>query len=115
MRLPSLALLCALAACRTPPAAVAPPPPVVVVVVDAGGGPIADGGPGGAAACFVGGCSSQVCSDRPDVVSTCEFRPEYECLRGAQCARQADGRCGWTETDELRACRERARGGAASF
>jgi hypothetical protein len=54
--------------------------------------------------CFVGGCSSHVCSDRPDVVTTCEFRPEYACYRDATCELQADGECGWTETPELSAC-----------
>jgi hypothetical protein len=54
-------------------------------------------------ACRVGGCSSQVCSDQ-DVFTTCEWRPEYACYRGATCARQANGNCGWTMTEELKAC-----------
>ena len=55
-------------------------------------------------ACYVGGCSSQVCSDEEGVVSTCEWREEYACYQGAACERQADGECGWTQTDELREC-----------
>jgi hypothetical protein len=55
-------------------------------------------------ACYVGGCSSEICSDDPEAVSTCEFRPEYECYRAATCARQPDLRCGWTPTPELREC-----------
>ncbi|MBP9087627.1 MAG: hypothetical protein KBG15_16005 [Kofleriaceae bacterium] len=60
--------------------------------------------PAVAAACFVGGCSSQVCSDREGVITTCEYRPEYACFQDAQCARQSDGACGWTATPALDAC-----------
>jgi eight-cysteine-cluster-containing protein len=59
--------------------------------------------------CQVGGCSSQVCSERDDVVTTCEWRDEYACYRGARCEPQGDGRCGWTPTPELLACLESAR------
>lgn len=59
--------------------------------------PVSDG-------CYVGGCSSQVCSDDPDVVTTCEWLPEYACYQDATCARQPDGACGWTPTPELLAC-----------
>ncbi len=54
--------------------------------------------------CFLGGCSSQVCTDRNDIITTCEMRPEYECYRGATCERQPSGACGWTPTLELTAC-----------
>lgn len=62
------------------------------------------------APCFVGGCSGQVCSDQPDVITTCEWRDEYACYATASCGRQADGTCGWTPTPELEACL----GGAAN-
>lgn len=56
-------------------------------------------------ACYVGGCSSQICSDTPGVASNCEYREEYACYqKTSTCKRQSDGRCGWTQTDELRAC-----------
>jgi eight-cysteine-cluster-containing protein len=55
-------------------------------------------------ACYVGGCSGEVCSDRPDVVTTCQYRPEYACYRGAVCEEQVEGDCAWTETEELNAC-----------
>lgn len=55
-------------------------------------------------ACFVGGCSSQICSDQEGVISTCEFRPEYACYQAATCERQANNECGWTSTPELQAC-----------
>ncbi len=55
-------------------------------------------------ACYVGGCSGQVCSDQQDVITTCQWRAEYACYETASCARQVDGTCGWTQTDELQAC-----------
>lgn len=55
-------------------------------------------------ACFTGGCSGEVCSDRTDVASNCMFRPEFACYKSTKCERQASGQCGWTETPELRAC-----------
>jgi eight-cysteine-cluster-containing protein len=54
--------------------------------------------------CHVAGCSAQVCSDRDDVVTTCEWRDVYECYHSASCERQSDGACGWTPTRELNAC-----------
>ena len=61
---------------------------------------------GGSGACFVGGCSSQLCTDRDDIASTCEWQEDYACYRSATCERQADGSCGWTQTPELRTCLE---------
>ncbi|OGZ69030.1 MAG: hypothetical protein A3D35_02755 [Candidatus Staskawiczbacteria bacterium RIFCSPHIGHO2_02_FULL_34_9] len=54
--------------------------------------------------CYIGGCSSQICSDQEDVVSTCEYREEYACYKNAKCERQNDGKCGWTQTDQLTQC-----------
>lgn len=55
------------------------------------------------AECRPTGCSGTVCSAE-DVITTCEFRPEYACYQSATCAAQADGQCGWTMTPELEAC-----------
>lgn len=55
--------------------------------------------------CRVGGCSGQLCVGPGDPdVSTCEWREEYACYRSATCEPQASGRCGWTQTPELRSC-----------
>ena len=54
--------------------------------------------------CFIGGCSSQICSDRTDIVSTCEYREEYACYQTAKCERQGNGECGLTQTSVLTAC-----------
>ena len=56
--------------------------------------------------CFKTGCSGQVCADE-EVVTTCEFRPEYECYKAAKCERQTNGKCGFTDTPELRRCLKR--------
>jgi hypothetical protein len=61
------------------------------------------------AACYKGGCSGQICSDRQDMMSTCIFREEYACYQSATCERQANGDCGWTETAELKMCLSTAR------
>ncbi len=55
--------------------------------------------------CKPTGCSGQICSDK-DEVSTCEFKEEYACYQSAKCERQTDGKCGWTQTNELKACVE---------
>lgn len=54
--------------------------------------------------CYVGGCSSQLCTDKPDMVSTCEYREAYACYQTATCERQASGQCGWTPTPALSQC-----------
>ena len=56
--------------------------------------------------CFVGGCSGQLCSENRDAISTCEWKPQYACYRTASCERQTDGRCGWTQSPELKHCLE---------
>lgn len=58
--------------------------------------------------CMKTGCSGQVCSDE-EVVTTCEYRPEYDCYKTARCERQANGQCGFTPTKELTECLNRRR------
>ena len=53
--------------------------------------------------CMKTGCSGAVCSDH-DVITTCEWRPEYACYQKATCERQRDGNCGFTQTRELTSC-----------
>ena len=53
--------------------------------------------------CMKTGCSGQICSDE-EVVTTCEYRTEYECYKKAKCERQANGACGFTKTPELTSC-----------
>lgn len=56
------------------------------------------------ARCYVGGCSSQLCTDQPGAISTCEYTASYGCYRTATCERQPSGSCGWTQTAALKAC-----------
>jgi len=56
--------------------------------------------------CMKTGCSGQVCADE-EVITTCEYRTEYECYKRAKCERQASGECGFTDTPELRTCLRR--------
>ncbi len=63
---------------------------------------------GSAKPCMKTGCSGQVCSDE-EVVTTCEYRPEYDCYKRARCERQANGQCGFTPTRELTECLNRSR------
>ncbi|MDO8521450.1 MAG: hypothetical protein Q7S52_05010 [bacterium] len=54
--------------------------------------------------CVIGGCSGEICSDKPDMASICIYREEYACYRTATCERQLDGMCGWNKTKELESC-----------
>ena len=55
--------------------------------------------------CVKTGCSGHVCAEaESDMMTTCEMRPEYACYQSATCERQADGSCGWTQTEELTSC-----------
>jgi hypothetical protein len=58
--------------------------------------------------CIRTGCSKQICAEE-EVITTCEYRMEYECYKKASCERQADGNCGFTKTPELTACINRFR------
>ncbi|MEK7180345.1 MAG: Gmad2 immunoglobulin-like domain-containing protein [Patescibacteria group bacterium] len=53
--------------------------------------------------CKPTGCSGQICSDE-DVATTCEWSPVYSCYQNAECKRQNNGKCGFTETPELTSC-----------
>ncbi len=56
--------------------------------------------------CKIVGCSGQLCvgMDSPDIITTCEYRPEYACYKTARCEKQTTGLCGWTQTQELEKC-----------
>ncbi|MCK5059675.1 MAG: hypothetical protein KAR00_00830 [Candidatus Pacebacteria bacterium] len=55
------------------------------------------------AECLITGCSGQICAEE-EMVTTCEYRPEYGCFQESVCEIQANGKCGWTETSKLQAC-----------
>ncbi len=57
--------------------------------------------------CAVAGCSGQLCvstDEAGEIITTCEYRAEYACYKEASCEPQADGKCGWTQTSELKKC-----------
>jgi len=56
--------------------------------------------------CVPAGCSGQVCTtiaQASDLITTCEFRPEYACLQFTSCGCQ-QGLCQWAETEQYAAC-----------
>jgi hypothetical protein len=60
------------------------------------------------AKCVTAGCSSQLClseEEAQDLMTTCEFRPEYICYqRYGKCKQQADEKCGWQKSEILDNC-----------
>ena len=57
--------------------------------------------------CAVAGCSGQLCvsaEEAADIITTCEYRAEYACFEKASCGLQENGKCGWTQTPELKRC-----------
>jgi len=58
--------------------------------------------------CYIGGCSNEICSAEQGVASPCIWTPEFACYQDATCERQANGKCGWTQTGALEQCIEAA-------
>ena len=58
--------------------------------------------------CYVGGCSGEICSEEEGASSICTWNPEFVCYKDAVCERQADGQCGWTQTEALQECIDNA-------
>lgn len=56
--------------------------------------------------CAKAGCSGQVCTttlEAPNIVTTCEYRPEYDCYQASGCG-CIKGKCSWDE--EVESCVE---------
>jgi len=56
--------------------------------------------------CATGGCSGQVCRPKEkvkDLFTTCEWRPEYGCLKMTSCS-CIDGKCIWGENQAYLDC-----------
>jgi hypothetical protein len=57
--------------------------------------------------CIVSGCSRELCTDAgEDLASICIYKEEFKCYQEefAKCEVQNDGKCGWTENKDLKAC-----------
>lgn len=56
--------------------------------------------------CGAGGCSGQVCTTAekaPSIITTCEYLPEYGCLKQTICG-CVSGKCEWKKTQEYQDC-----------
>lgn len=61
--------------------------------------------------CIVAGCNNELCVADTDntLFSTCLWKAEYNCYRKVGiCEADAQGKCGWRQTDELVACVKQA-------
>ncbi len=56
--------------------------------------------------CYIGGCSSELCTNTEGAASICIYNRQYDCYRTAICERQLSGECGWRMTEELQKCLE---------
>jgi len=65
--------------------------------------PLSVKGPTALLRCVVSGCLGEICDDR-NRISSCEASNFAHCYKTAECKRQADGKCGWTQTTELDTC-----------
>jgi len=55
--------------------------------------------------CEPAGCNREICAEKgEELVSACVVLPEHACYARAKCARQKDGRCGWTPSKALDRC-----------
>ena len=63
--------------------------------------------------CIITGCSSQICSNEP-VISTCEWREEYACVKLSECGCN-EGQCKWTENDVYLSCIQDAKNPVADY
>lgn len=60
--------------------------------------------------CGTGGCSGQVCGLKDkvkDIITTCEYRPEYGCLNLTSC-KCLEGKCQWGDNTLYRECLEKS-------
>jgi eight-cysteine-cluster-containing protein len=54
--------------------------------------------------CATGGCSSQFCGPKDQVnsiITTCQYLPEYECLKNCGCY---EGKCSFSKDEEYDSC-----------
>lgn len=55
--------------------------------------------------CETSGCNGELCTEKgKKMISPCVVLPQHQCLKKSKCEAQADGKCGWTQNDEYRAC-----------
>ncbi len=54
--------------------------------------------------CYTGGCSGELCTDDPEVISTCEILPGMECLAEGVNCQLVNGECKWVLSEEAAVC-----------
>ncbi len=59
--------------------------------------------------CKLGGCNGEICQDKESEtrVSSCVIVQGFGCYKTGRCEKQVNGKCGWTQTQELQACLEK--------
>ena len=60
------------------------------------------------AECATGGCSGEICGrvgEIENIITTCDYRPEYACLKLTAC-RCISGKCLWEENTQYQQCLE---------
>ncbi len=56
--------------------------------------------------CITNGCSGQLCvpeSKASGIITTCEYKEEYRCLKLTNCG-CVEGKCAWATTEEYESC-----------
>lgn len=59
--------------------------------------------------CVTAGCSGTLCVEKGrenDIMTTCEWRDEYDCYQFAECEKQTGGQCAWTKNEAFFSCYE---------
>lgn len=62
--------------------------------------------------CQAAGCSNELCVEKSkasDIVSTCIYSPEYDCLKYSTCG-CVNGKCQWEENQNYTTCLRNVRG-----
>ncbi len=55
-------------------------------------------------ACYVGGCSGELCSKDPEAISTCELLPGMECFQEGMSCEVFENECAWILSQEAAQC-----------
>ncbi len=55
-------------------------------------------------ACYIGGCSGELCTDDPEAMSTCEVLPGMECITMGMRCEAVDGECAWVMSQTAAEC-----------
>ncbi len=54
--------------------------------------------------CYVGGCAGELCTDDPEMPSTCELLPGMECLKEEMSCELVNDECTWVLSEKAATC-----------